>query len=238
MTETENKTDFSEIAAELKEINKRLERLENIPSTTIELKKLAVKDCAQYIFDNFPDILVYRYRHETLSYAVSQVSIDGIFTEFGVFQGQTINHISNLAKDRKVYGFDSFEGLPEAWGGTGKNAGDFNVGGNLPKVNKNVELISGWFSNTIPEWKKNISKPIAFCHVDADLYSSAVTIFTELEDSFRAGTILLFDEYFGYPGWRNGEHKAFHEMLDRTGFQWTPLAVSHMGFVVRLGERA
>jgi hypothetical protein len=37
-----------------------------------------------------------------------------LWLEFGVATGTTINYISRFTND-KVYGFDSFEGLPENW---------------------------------------------------------------------------------------------------------------------------
>jgi hypothetical protein len=161
----------------------------------------------------------------------------GLFVEFGVHKGASITRIATLCPDRTIHGFDSFRGLPEDWAGTDHLAGHFDEKGALPKVPANVVLHPGWFQQSIPAWKAAHPGPIALCHIDCDLYSSTVTIFTELEDRFRPGTILLFDEYFGYPGWRHGEHKAFHEMLARTGFAYTARAVSHMGLVVELGAR-
>ena len=40
---------------------------------------------------------------------------DGLFLEFGVYKGTSINFISSLIPDKKIYGFDSFGGLPEEW---------------------------------------------------------------------------------------------------------------------------
>lgn len=204
------------------------------PSTPIRLKQLAVEDSARYVYETFPGVMVFTYRHETIRYAVERVDRDGVFLEFGVDRGGTITQTAKLRPDARIVGFDSFEGLPEDWGGSGLVRGRFDRGGALPDVPGNVELVRGWFDATIPGWKAANEGPIAFCHVDCDLYSSTVTVFTELEDRFEPGTILLFDEYFGYAGWRLGEHKAFHEMLERTGFGYEPLAVSHMALAVRL----
>jgi predicted ester cyclase len=33
-------------------------------------------------------------------------------------------------------------------------------------------------------------------------------------DQIVAGTVLQFDEYFNYPGWREGEWKAFEEFCE------------------------
>lgn len=75
--------------------------------------------------------------------------LNDLWLEFGVFRGSTINNMSNYTKDT-VYGFDSFEGLPEFWR-EGFDAGAFNLEGQLPSVNSNVELIKGWFTETLPK---------------------------------------------------------------------------------------
>lgn len=234
---TQNNDVLLDILNELKKLNTAIERQTTMPSTPLILKRLAVEDSARYIYENFRSVQVFTYRHETVAYAAKAARTDGIFLEFGVDQGATINQIARLRPERRVFGFDSFRGLPEDWSGTSLMQGRFDRKGALPDVPENVELVAGWFNDSIPVWKRDHPDPIAFCHVDCDLYSSTVTIFTELEDRFHPGTVILFDEYFGYADWRGGEHKAFLEMIARTGFTYKALAVSHMGFAIELGEK-
>lgn len=222
---------------ELRKLNKLTDQHMRIPSTPLRLKQLAVEDSAHYISQNFPDVMVMIYRHETVEYAARHAPEDGHFLEFGVNKGDTIRQIASIRPTNRIYGFDSFKGLPEDWSGTGLLRGRFDLGGKLPDVPKNVELVPGWFSKTLSAWKTKHSGRISFVHVDSDLYSSAVTIFSEIEDRFEEGTIILFDEYFGYPNWRNGEHKAFIEMITRTGRSYRALAVSHQALVVELGAK-
>jgi hypothetical protein len=65
------------------------------------------------IIKNIPDIntypLTYIFEHMKLKHKKNT-----LWLEFGVASGRTINYISNFTND-KVYGFDSFEGLPEKW---------------------------------------------------------------------------------------------------------------------------
>ena len=99
------------------------------------------------IIQNIPNINTYplKYVFENLKL---QHKPNTLWLEFGVASGKTINYISKFTNN-KVYGFDSFEGLPENWrDGFGKGA--FSRNGNLPEVNANVELIKGWFDNTLP----------------------------------------------------------------------------------------
>ena len=50
----------------------------------------------------------------TFENIVCQANARGLFLEFGVFEGNSIQTISKNT-DNIVYGFDSFEGLPEKW---------------------------------------------------------------------------------------------------------------------------
>ena len=64
---------------------------------------------------------------------------------------------SSKLKYYKLYGFDSFKGLPEKqrdW----YDKGSFNRNGNLPKVNSNVKLIKGWFNETLMKFIQNCNK--------------------------------------------------------------------------------
>jgi hypothetical protein len=65
---------------------------------------------------------------------------EGLVLEFGVFSGRTINHISDYVESSQiVYGFDSFDGLPEDWRNNFQ-AGTFAVN-DLPNVKENIRLI-------------------------------------------------------------------------------------------------
>jgi hypothetical protein len=59
-------------------------------------------------------------------------------------------------------------------------------------------------------------------------------VINNLSDWFVAGTIVVFDEYFGYHGWQRHEHKAFQEFLSRTGLSFEAIGLGHMNLAVRL----
>jgi hypothetical protein len=46
-----------------------------------------------------------------------------------------------------------------------------------------------------------------------NLYNSTKLIFKILDDKIKKDTIIVFDEFFNYPGWRDGEYKAFKEFI-------------------------
>jgi hypothetical protein len=152
----------------------------------------------------------------------SRSFIPGIFAEFGVFSGKTINQIAQRFPGRKIHGFDSFEGLPHDWLLTGSkyriSRNLFATHGKLPAVCENVELITGYFEESLPRFLKEHSEPISFLHIDCDIYESTRVIFNLCEERIVSGTVVVFDEFFDYLH----EARAFYEFLRRTGrnFEW------------------
>ncbi len=174
------------------------------------MSEIAGKETARYVMENMPKAPFFEDKFKLLSYALSKVSVDGLYMEFGVFSGETVNHIASQTKNI-VYGFDSFEGLPEDWR-SGFVQGCFKKE-NLPEVKSNVCLVKGWFDESLPDFIKDKNDNCAFIHIDCDLYSSTKTVFDILGDKIVAGTIIVFDEYFNYPGWKEHEFKAFQEFV-------------------------
>jgi hypothetical protein len=144
---------------------------------------------------------------------------EGLILEFGVATGETINKIAKATENRTVYGFDSFEGLPEDWRpDQGIKKGAF--AGPIPNVLPNVQLVVGLFSDTLPKFVQEHTEPVAFIHVDCDLYSSTKCIFDNLKDKMQDGTIIAFDEIRAYQGFEQHEYKAFNEFLEENKYQW------------------
>ena len=139
---------------------------------------------------------------------------NGLWLEFGVYSGITINSIARIAKHREIFGFDSFLGLPEVWRGMPTDV--FNRDGVTPDVESNVTLISGWFNDTIPKFiSENKSDYISFLHIDCDIYSSTTEVFNNFYDKIKKGTVILFDELYNYPEWKDHEFKALMEFADK-----------------------
>lgn len=152
---------------------------------------------------------------------------DGMVLEFGVATGRTLNHIARLLPNKFVYGFDSFEGLPENW--TSRMPKGFFRRKNLPSVRYNCQLYVGWFNETLPRWKSVFgNNPIQLLHIDSDLYSSAVTILSELKENIVPGTVIIFDEYINYPGWQQDEFRAWQEFVAKNAIDY-----EYIGYVSR-----
>lgn len=202
--------------------NKKLNKLISIlspKSLETRLQLRAADDTCTYIEKNMLHVHSKTSRDAVLKVAMDHVSIDGQFLEFGVFSGKTINLIASKNPKSKIFGFDSFEGLPESWR-DGYLPGHFSKNDKLPKVRKNVTLIKGWFTDTLPNFVTKEKANIAFLHVDCDLYSSTVTIFENLNPLICSGTVIVFDEYFNYPGWRHGEFKAFNDFVSTNNIKY------------------
>ena len=154
---------------------------------------------------------------EILKYAIESIRINsGLIMEFGVGAGRTTNFIAALNPKKVIYGFDSFKGLPDDWA-CGLTKGTFAlVSDELPPLLDNIALHIGMFEETLPQFilnYLNTNTQISLIHIDCDLYRSTETIFRFLGDYITSGTIIHFDEYYNYDGWKLHEHKAFQEFI-------------------------
>jgi len=200
-----------------------------------ERARRALAASVDYIDRHMPDALGFDTQKELIDHALTQAPATGHYLEFGVFSGGTIRYIAKrLPVGARIHGFDSFEGLPEAWGGFNLGQRAFSQEGRLPRVPDNVALHKGWFSETIPAWCAAVAGPVAFLHVDCDLYSSTVDIFNGLGARLQPGTVVLFDEYFNYPGWERHEFKAWQEHVAARGIEYDYLAYARQQVLVRI----
>jgi predicted O-methyltransferase YrrM len=181
--------------------------------------QVAREDTARFVNANLQSVKTFYNRYDLLSFCVKQAEAkaNGLFCEFGVYRGESVNHIASQTK-ATVHGFDSFEGLPEKWR-EGFDKGTFGMDG-LPRVRENVVLHKGWFDQSVPVFAAKYQGSIAFLHMDADLYSSTKTVFDLLGKRIIPGAVIVFDEFLGYPGWQNGEYKAFQELVQERHFKF------------------
>jgi hypothetical protein len=174
------------------------------------LLQRALDETVEYITSDMSEALIRKDAFDVLTFASKRVTLDGLFLEFGVRSGGTINHIARRHPRQTVHGFDSFEGLPEPWSGYTLDAGAFS-GEGRPTVADNVELHVGWFDDTLSAFLESHDGDVAFVHIDSDIYASAKTILDNLAPRVRPGTIIVFNEYFNYPNWKQHEFRAFQE---------------------------
>lgn len=139
-----------------------------------------------------------------------------LYLEFGVFAGVSMRYWSSALKnpDSKLHGFDSFEGLPEDFDVEGPyERGTFNVDGRIPQIpDGRVSFFKGWFNETLPSYSPP-AHDVLVMNLDADLYSSTVSVLERFESLIQPGTFIYFDD-MSRP---EHEPKAFEEFMNRTG---------------------
>jgi len=195
------------------------------------LLERSVNDSADYAEKNMQNALLFfdETKQSMWLYCLKQIKFHGLIAEFGVYNGKSINYISSLLPNNKIYGFDSFIGLKEDWVGWEWSKGDFSLGGVLPKVNQNVELVPGFFDESLPEWLQKNKGEFSFINIDCDTYESSKTVLSLLgPERIVPGTIIIFDEYFGYNNWRNHEHKAWKEFVEKNNINYEYIAINHL----------
>lgn len=181
-------------------------------------------DAAMYLKARSSRLQLTGHSFQTFDYVRKFVPDAGAICEFGVRNGHSLRYLASSFPDRRLFGFDSFEGIPESWMGEG--AGTYSTGSRLPSVPKNVALVPGWFEETLPKFAAQLSEPLAFLNIDCDIYSSTKTIFDTLGSKIKAGTVIVFDEYVGNPTWRQDEFKAFQEWATDAQIKYEYLAAS------------
>lgn len=150
---------------------------------------------------------------------------DGLVCEFGVASGRSFRMTKEmLPLETAVHGFDTFTGIPQAWGK--EPVGTYSTGGKIPRVEGKAFFYKGLFSKTIPSFLEEHDGPLAFANIDCDLYSSTYDILELLRNRIVPGTIIVFDEYLCYPSWREDEFRAWRECCKRFGWTYEYLAFS------------
>jgi hypothetical protein len=141
--------------------------------------------------------------------------VPGDIVEFGVASGHSTRAIRDALRrardawpaaphpDKSIFACDSFEGLPEPF--ETLRAGHFAC---EPPSIDGVEIVKGYFAQTLtPELARRIGA-IAFAHFDADLHSSTACALSFVTSMLVTGSLLLFDEFNADDG---AERRAFEE---------------------------
>lgn len=195
----------------------------------------ATASTAEFILEHLRVAETFGHPQDTLRHALGLIEIPGMALEFGVASGTTLRIVAEAFTEREgtVAGFDVFSGLPETWR-TGFPVGEF-AQESIPEV-PGAQLVPGLFEDTLPSFLNDESDPVAFLHLDADLYSSTKTVLDLLGDRLVPGSIVVFDEFFNYPGWQQHEYRAWTEFVTRTGisFEYLGYTVDNEQVVVKI----
>ena len=163
-------------------------------------------------FDSSPR---YATREQLYAAVAAPVAAERVlYLEFGVYYGRTMRSWCSLLTNPETlfHGFDSFEGLPEAWDAE-RPKGTFHMRGRLPVFDDpRVRLHRGWFEETLPSFALPAHERLVL-HMDADLYSSTKFVLDTLRAQIERGTLIVFDQFCD----RHHELRAFSDFLGETG---------------------
>jgi hypothetical protein len=223
-------------------VRRQIRKVIEIAITDLDLmgKFRDLTSSAVFEAEHLGDAVDFKSRTRLYRWLLEQAGSSGLFLEFGVHKGDSINRLAGLKRDVTWYGFDSFVGLPEAWT-LGAKAGAFSVRGRLPAVRDNVRLVEGFFEQTLPAFvAEHPTAKISVLHIDCDLYSSTKTILQNLKGMLVPGSVILFDEFFNYPDWQRGECKAFMEYVAENAIAFEYIGYTRTGgqVAVKLVERS
>ena len=168
----------------------------------------------------------------TLLQEIREKQIEGDLVEFGIFQGWWVNFLweetEKMGLFRRVYGFDSFEGLSEPdaqFDLSNWEKGQYAC--SLAQVSQNVRekerprirLAKGFFEESLHRADARLAGKFCFARIDCDLYRPALECLQFLSNRLTDGAILVFDDWPHMLGY--GEQRAFQE--------WLP-SVTHLEF--------
>ena len=151
-------------------------------------------------------------------------NIPGDIVEFGIYQGWWINFLwqtsETMGLRRRIYGFDSFEGLSEPhpehdqafW-----KKGQYACG--LEQVSKNVrlserprlKLVKGFFEKSLLSPEALLAERFCYARIDCDIYQPALECLRYLGPRLADGAIVVFDDWPHTRGF--GEQRALEEWL-------------------------
>jgi hypothetical protein len=182
-------------------------------------------------------------------------NIAGCLVECGVAEGGCsalmATVVTNHAREKTTWLFDSFEGLPDPTERdfvepgrrvTGENVRPLERGsclGTFEKVQRvlfhefglkraSVRLVKGWFQDTLPIYRDKVG-PIAMLRIDGDWYESTKCCLDNLFDQLVPGGYCIVDDYGTFYGCR----KAVDEFIQSRNLKVQAVSDGRGGFLFR-----
>lgn len=151
------------------------------------------------------------------------LKIPGDVVELGCNDGRTSaimqKTLDEQKSKKKIYLYDSFEGLPKKCKQDGKT--EFKEGWCM-KTQKDLidvfekyklklpKIIPGWFKDTLPH---RLPKKISFAHLDGDFYSSIKESLEAIYPRLSKGAVVVIDDY-GVPK----THKKIQNLINKNRY--------------------
>ncbi|MGH8763878.1 MAG: TylF/MycF/NovP-related O-methyltransferase [Nitrosospira sp.] len=159
--------------------------------------------------------------------------VPGDYFEFGLWRGKTFGYAHRMKlrygrRDMKLWGFDSFQGLPA----TEKHPDNIWYEGQFACTRPEFEailasrgihpseygLIQGFYNESLNDdaHRRLSGRQAAVIYVDCDLYDSTIQVLNFIEPYIVNGSIICFDDFYNYKGDpAQGEQKALAEFMQQ-----------------------
>ena len=109
------------------------------------------------------------------------------------------------------------------------------MNGAVPKVKPNVKIYKGLFEEALPNFIEILGpRKIDIIHLDADTYKPTSFVLKMVSNNLRDGTIIIFDEFFGYPNFQLHEFKAWEEFQTEFKIEFEYISFTSMGVAIRI----
>lgn len=144
--------------------------------------------------------------HELRTVLVS--GVEGDVVELGCYKGETSVEMYKIIQattpDKRLWLYDSFEGLPDKGPQDNSAAGDQFKAGELPATKKevvrrmaqagarDVRVKKAWFSELLPA---DLPDKIAFAFLDGDFYGSIMDSLKLVWPKLASGAVVVVDDY-------------------------------------------
>jgi tetratricopeptide (TPR) repeat protein len=174
-----------------------------------------------------------------LAHAQPRVQAGGIVAIFGVGTARSVRMTKEILPLRQtLHGFDVFDTAssdsrgrskpPLAWSATTAGASAGALPQNLGEGSEAIQFHVGWFHETIrPFWQSQGPRAfLAYANINCARYSATLDVLEALHGRIGPGTVLVFEEYLGFPTWRFDEFRAWRECCKRFGWKYEYLAFS------------
>ncbi|SOD39981.1 TylF/MycF/NovP-related O-methyltransferase [Nitrosovibrio sp. Nv4] len=166
--------------------------------------------------------------------------VPGDYFEFGLWRGKTFGYAHRMKHrygrhDMKLWGFDSFQGLPDTeehpdniWykGQFACTRPEFEAILKSRGIRSaEYELVEGFYSESLNDsaHRRLSGRTAAVIYIDCDLYDSTIQVLNFIQPYLVNGSIICFDDFYNYKGDpEQGEQKALAEFLQKE---------THIGFI-------
>ncbi len=249
---------------------KLLNKLNNVHlySTRLLIERLFDSTFGLFLFQYKKKDNLFNWFYNSLKYHLVQLSDTKDrfkpynYYEFGVAEGGSMllymlavkkfcrDYDMDISKFH-IYGFDSFEGLPEAQEGDkryGWSKGEMSCSSDLieEKIKRanfpreNVHFVKGFYSESLtPELKASFkNNPPALINMDADYYSSTIQALSWMRDLLPSAALFRFDDVWAFHGHPDrGVHKAISEFNNQDKGTLTSFPILGLGGFVYIFAR-